>query len=553
MRGRNLLSYLLAAVLGLSILAQPFAATFDPSGSGGGGGAPVDAQYWVGAANATLTAEHDLSGFTALVLNTAGTPSAYAGATSCTNQFFTGLSGTGASTCTTSTLAGAQHANQGTTTTVLHGNAAGNPSWAAVVSADLNITTTTCGAGDFINAISSTAVGTCATPAGGGASLDAITAAVADQAGIANADWNIRWNWAKTTNSEQAFRFSESAAATNGTSTGNVPNQVLVYIDTVAASTMSPLSVYSRGTNVFSVSPTGAQINANNGTESLPTYAFKARTDVGMYATGNSIGFATQGTSVIIALTVGGTGATSGFGVKTSAADEPTFGPFSGTTISTYGLFFPAANNVGISINRSENIRWLAGIEQASKGTADAVGYAINCRKSRNTVETPTVITTGDDTCGWYGIAYVGATNTYQTASYILQDTGGTISDSATGVGGLIDLYTAIVGAEPALRMRIDNVGHVNYSGTAPTISACGAAGTVAGNDMVMLATIANAAVTSCVINFAQTWATNAPVCTANDDTTALALTVAVSVTQVTVGGTFTNGDKIQILCTGRV
>ena len=94
-------------------------------------GAPTTAQYWVGAADATLSAEKDLSGFTALVLNTAGTPSAYAGATGCTNQFFTGLSGTGASTCTTSTLAGAQHANQGTTTTLLHGNAAGNPSWAA--------------------------------------------------------------------------------------------------------------------------------------------------------------------------------------------------------------------------------------------------------------------------------------------------------------------------------------------------------------------------------------------------------------------------------------
>ena len=56
---------------------------------------------------------------------------------SCTNQFATALSGTtGATTCTTATLAGAQFANQGTTTTVLHGNAAGNPSWAAVTSAD---------------------------------------------------------------------------------------------------------------------------------------------------------------------------------------------------------------------------------------------------------------------------------------------------------------------------------------------------------------------------------------------------------------------------------
>jgi hypothetical protein len=42
----------------------------------GGGGAPTTAQYWVGAADATLSAEKDLSGFTGLVKNTAGTPSA---------------------------------------------------------------------------------------------------------------------------------------------------------------------------------------------------------------------------------------------------------------------------------------------------------------------------------------------------------------------------------------------------------------------------------------------------------------------------------------------
>jgi hypothetical protein len=53
-----------------------------------------------------------------------------AGALTCTNQFLTS-NGTTYS-CTTDTLAGAQHANQGTTTTLLHGNASGNPSFGAV-------------------------------------------------------------------------------------------------------------------------------------------------------------------------------------------------------------------------------------------------------------------------------------------------------------------------------------------------------------------------------------------------------------------------------------
>jgi hypothetical protein len=52
--------------------------------------------------------------------------------TTCTNQFVSAIAANGTGTCTTDTLAGAQHANQGTTTTVLHGNASGNPSWGAV-------------------------------------------------------------------------------------------------------------------------------------------------------------------------------------------------------------------------------------------------------------------------------------------------------------------------------------------------------------------------------------------------------------------------------------
>lgn len=47
------------------------------------------------------------------------------------------------SNCTAVTLASAQFANQGTTTTVLHGNAAGNPSFGSVTTSDVNSTTGT--------------------------------------------------------------------------------------------------------------------------------------------------------------------------------------------------------------------------------------------------------------------------------------------------------------------------------------------------------------------------------------------------------------------------
>lgn len=48
------------------------------------------------------------------------------------NQFANAIAANGNLTCAALALAGAQFANQGTTTTVLHGNAAGNPSFSAV-------------------------------------------------------------------------------------------------------------------------------------------------------------------------------------------------------------------------------------------------------------------------------------------------------------------------------------------------------------------------------------------------------------------------------------
>ena len=59
-------------------------------------------------------------------------PASIPGTGSCSNQFVTALNTGAAPTCSTDLLASAQHANQGTATTLLHGNAAGNPSWAGV-------------------------------------------------------------------------------------------------------------------------------------------------------------------------------------------------------------------------------------------------------------------------------------------------------------------------------------------------------------------------------------------------------------------------------------
>lgn len=89
---------------GITCSATSTFGTIDVSGGssdgGGGSGAPTNAQYWVGAADGTLSAEKNLGALaTGLVVNTAGTPTAYAGATCAANQYATATSASGALTC----------------------------------------------------------------------------------------------------------------------------------------------------------------------------------------------------------------------------------------------------------------------------------------------------------------------------------------------------------------------------------------------------------------------------------------------------------------------
>ena len=218
-------------------------------------------------------------------------------------------------------------------------------------------------------------------------------------------------------------------------------------------------------------------------------------------------------------------------------------------------LVYDAAAHVFLD-TALEIARLDTGLFQPSYAAADAASFALTFRKARGTVASPTVITTGDDGGVLNFDFYVGATNTYQRGAYIFGDSGGTISDSPTGVGGLIDLYTAIVGAEPALRVRIDNVGHVAYSGTAPTMGACGTSPSVVGNDMVMEITVGTGGIaTSCAITFAQTWLTNAPVCVAESDTDIVAIKSVETTTTATftVVAAFTASSKLEVVCFGRV
>lgn len=285
-----------------------------------------------------------------------------------------------------------------------------------------------------------------AAASGGSSTWDTIGAAAGDGS-TANGDNNIVYQVAKTTNSEISWRFTESAAATNGTSTSGVPNQVLLQLDTVAASTMSPLKVLSRGSFVFAVSPTAAQILVADGSSSVPSIAFASDANTGMFRASGNLVFIRGGAQVL------GIGPSQMLAMASGTAGSPIFAL---NIDPTTGLWFSYESNrvFGLSIEGVENTRFRTQGVQFSKAGANAVSYTIDARKSRGTVASPTVITTGDDLLTISGYGYVGSTNTYQEAARITLDSTGTISDSTTGIGGIIRLLAAKVGAEPAEIVR---------------------------------------------------------------------------------------------------
>lgn len=90
--------------------------------------------------------------------------------------------------------------------------------------------------------------------------------------------------------------------------------------------------------------------------------------------------------------------------------------------------------------------------------------------------------------------------------------------------------------------------GHLLASGTAPTVSSCGSSPSITGGDNFGSVTAGGGVLTTCVINFGQTWGAS-PRCVASSSTAIASLTVAASTTQLTIGGTSLTGDVISWIC----
>lgn len=240
---------------------------------------------------------------------------------------------------------------------------------------------------------------------GGSSALSSITAAAGANTIASGNNSGQVWNWALTTDSTRAFTFGETTAATNGTSTSGVPNQAIARFTTLAASTASPLQVYSRAAHVFSVAPDAAQVLFATGTIGNPVISFAADPTSGFG--GFSIG---PGGYLF--------GQMNGQRVFTGAANQFLVGDGTGTIAGisnnnngVSGLSFDrvTANSLSVLVNQKEIFKW-----SGAGGHPTAIAQTINTPTMGACGTSPSIVGTDDTievTVGTGGIATSCAVN----------------------------------------------------------------------------------------------------------------------------------------------
>ena len=312
-------------------------------------------------------------------------------------------------------------------------------------------------------------------------------------------------------------------------------------------------SSFLDGGGSFSFPPVGGvsfPLLAPGGSAAAPSYSFAGATDYGIYLeSGTQLRFITGGIPKLVMWTNGAL-------VPAGTAAAPSLSDLSDTSA---GLFWPGGGIVAMSAQSVENTRWApGGIAQHSKGSADAVSYAINARKARGTVASPTVITTGDDLLTISGYGYKGATNTYGEAAAIRFGATSTVTDSANGLGGVIDVRAQLSGSGtstlPTIFRFSGTTKHAVHMGTVPAITANGGTNpSLVGTDQSFVITVGSGGIASSVtVTFGRPW-TNIPQCVANHQGAILVLRCVPTLSTVVIDAAtpFTAGGLIDVICSG--
>lgn len=476
---------------------------------------PSDATYIVQTANAGLSAEQVLGSLaSALLVNTTttGVLSAYTG-TSCTNEVATALSALGVATCdpvtlTTMVTGTLPVANGGTGAATLTGLPLGSGT-----SAFTAITSSTVG-----QVLRVTAANTFAFGAVDLDDTDAITGTLA----VANGGTNL----ASGTSGGVLYYSASGTLASSGALSAN-----LLVLGGGAGAAPTSLSCASATTVLHGgTPPTCSAVNlATDVTGSIGVTT--GGTGLSSFATGDLIQATAADTLSALASVSAGSFLRSG-GVTTASVWSTTKWPNAATT----GDILYASGT-----NQYANLADVAvGSVLVSGGVGTAPAYSA----------TPTV-TSLTLTTALIGPGTEAAAGVIRLANTSLI--------AARNAGDLADVTLLTLTAGDAVQLGSSGASGLVFVGTnsyyvrvaTPTIaSGFGTTPAIAGHASAFKVTVGGGGDTTGLVTFATTWPT-APVCTANNETTAQMVRATPTTTQVTLAGTMAASDVVSVLCVG--
>ena len=167
------------------------------------------------------------------------------------------------------------------------------------------------------------------------------------------------------------------------------------------------------------------------------------------------------------------------------------------------------------------NVGWNYGFAFTDINTGSPVGTGTTLFGAYWSSIPPPTVTTGIDLT-----QFVFSGNAFQSTGYSVDAAGDVIGAKLTATNA-----------------------HILATSTSPSISACGASSpSVAGSDNFGTISTGSGTLTSCVINFGHAWGTT-PACTVSFSASTLAVTVARSTTQLSIGATSLTSETITYIC----
>ena len=149
------------------------------------------------------------------------------------------------------------------------------------------------------------------------------------------------------------------------------------------------------------------------------------------------------------------------------------------------------------------------------------------------------------------GSIMFGSSSTLPTLTITPNLSGSTTTIGSVGIGTTQPSSTLHIVGTLQITASSTFGGHVNSTGTTPTLSSCGGTPSIVGTDTAGRVSTGTGVVTSCTVTFAQNYK-SPPVCTVLDATVAVGLVGATNSSTLTLSAAVTfDSDVIHYICIG--